>query len=164
MDNNEIPKKNLKNLDNRGIILQISARIVDPIMNSQQFSVEFTNEEIIGDIAPDNFFANGQIELISGTFKGTKQKIVCNEGNLLTLFLPINFQAGTEIVLTRNSDAPTIHYLKTRKDEIESSISLDESIIEQAQIRIIAKKAELNIYRDLLSFLNEKKEKLLGES
>lgn len=77
---------------------------VSAVLNRQQFSVAFDENikpaEPVVTIVPDAFYERGRVEFNSGANEGVEAQILGNDGNGLTLYLPVFKNIATNDQLT----------------------------------------------------------------
>lgn len=83
---------------------------VTSVLNRQQFTVAFDQTIKPADAgvttAPDDFYHRGKFKFTSGNNNGFEGQILANEGNQLTLYLPVfyNISVGNTLELTVGCD------------------------------------------------------------
>jgi uncharacterized phage protein (TIGR02218 family) len=98
-------KVDLNGITQQGFKITMPAIITAPVLNPQQFSVQFSGDIKPSDpaitIVPDDFYEFGEIEFVSGANAGARQQILTNAGNDLTTYLPLfyNVAPGDQLIL-----------------------------------------------------------------
>lgn len=92
--------KSLTGESEDGIKTKIAAHITSTILNRQQFTIAFDDDiepAVPATVtAPDAFYNRGKIRFLSGANDGLEALILGNDGNALTLYLPLFYMPAED--------------------------------------------------------------------